>query len=248
MKRFQGKVVSCVVLSCLTAAIWAAPQAPLSGWVASAGLGYSDYPQGSDNSHFQVTTKEHDQLDQDDQHHRLNGLLSGRYFQALSQPWLSSIGGGISIAYHPARFEGDVEQFGSSALNNYDYDYDVKPINLMAEFDIGLPLLLKHRLQPFVLMGMGMSVMHLSLTETPKPNIREQTNQTTQKDSEWHARMMGELGLGAHYQVSSHWLLGLRYSYNVINDASVSLSGRHETIPIHPINQSLMATVSYRWH
>lgn len=130
---------------------------------------------------------------------------SGKYFSHYQ------VGLDYNFNVSAQQIKGEINEFGLSQFNNYNYDYDIQRRTLLANFSADI----YHGkvLSPYVLAGIGVSINRITgFNAMAKPNIGpvridlDFANKTT-------TSFAYQAGLGLRYQTNAHTSLALSYRY-----------------------------------
>ena len=230
----------------------ASPQLPppaKTHWEVFGGAGYINYLSGTQMRSFNVSSIETDTLSQVAQNNSFGYTLGFDKIYYLSCPHIQAISMGLTLRYDPANFGGDVYQFQDPTMNNYTYNYFVRPISALFETNVLLHRFRKIHTSPFIIVGAGLSVVNLTYQETPTPSAvalgvpvssgANTSNWTTTPDVAVGAGLKFNLKKG--YFLKAQYLYQYRGTYRLNNPLSI------QGVPVNLDEQSADVIAGYQF-
>lgn len=215
-------------------------------WSVFGGLGWSDYLNSENNKTFAVTTIETDQLTQSSGGSSVGYTLgfARNYDLSTKTSALQSISVGGTFRYDPSTLHGEVYQFQNPALNNYTYQYQIRPLTQLAEGDLLFAEIKKMHLSPFIVAGLGITESKLTYTETAQPGISGGAS----SGSNWVAMPDVAIGAGLLWNIQNKkYFIKTQYLYQYRGNTSVNVSGFSQSVPVNLNEQSVDVLFGYRF-
>lgn len=214
-------------------------------WDVFAGVGYTNYLDGTQNQSIKVTPTENDLLQQQTHGNGVGYFIGAQRTYFLDNNTIPEIAIGPTLSYDPVHIEGQVYQYEMSPLlNNYRYVYKAKPVDTALEAQILLPkvtLFNKVAIAPYALIGGGMSAVSLDYAETALPGIPGGALSGTHTV----IRPLGIFGAGLQWGVAKHGFVRTEYRYHYRDDAGFTPNGSVGKVLINLNEQSADVLFGY---
>lgn len=238
MKRiFSAVIFFCLSCQALAAYFSVLPSADSPKLYIAAGAGDMFYDVSGTNFVGTGTGWPNDRYNINRISDQAYGFIEAGYAWDRPERWLPRYGLGARYIYVPkTTISGSIDQYSLPGFNNYNYNYDVDMLSLLAVFKADI-----YRMQnwmPYVIAGAGITAFGTS-------NYTEQaTSGVTPRVSPGFSGNSGnnftfQMGLGIDYALLQSLLINLEYDYIHYGSIRTGKGANYPTLTTNYDNESL---------